>query len=205
MFKKVLDANGQKAWQKLENFSNIGLLAGGTALALQSGHRKSIDFDFFCPEEIEPKLILKVKKVFGKIKILVNSTDELTFLTPEGVKVTFLYYPFRFLYKPKIINKIRVLDKKDIASAKAYTLNRRATIKDYIDLYFLIKNGFAIQKIIKNSKKIYGDLFSEKLFLAQLLYLDDIDKNELNNIKFITKEKINIKILKKYFKNIIKI
>lgn len=202
---KILDSKQLKVWDKIKNLKDIGVLAGGTGLALQLGHRLSVDFDFFYPKEINNHFILQVRKNFGRIRILINNSDELTFLTPEDVKITFLYYPFKVSHKPIIIDDIKVMDIKDIASAKAYTLNRRASVKDYIDLYFITKNKFSLEEIVKNAQLVYGDLFSEKLFLSQLLYTEDIDKKEMENIIFLTNGKITINMIKKYFEKMIKI
>lgn len=202
--KQVLNSSGQKVWEKIKRFRNPGILAGGTALALQLGHRRSIDFDFFRSEEIKKSLLTEVKRIFDKIQILINNTDELTFLTSEKVKITFFYYPFKFRFKPKLISGIKVLDIRDIAFSKAATLNRRAAIKDYVDLYFILKSGLSIGTIIKNAELIYDDLFAEKLFLAQLLYTKDIDKSDLDKIYFLPDKKVSFKMMEKYFKEIIK-
>src|SRR2546430_14255807 len=83
-----------------EIFARLGAftgfyLAGGTALALQIGHRLSVDFDLFTPEEIAPTLLAKTKRVFqgSSITVSVNDPGELTVFV-KGVKLTFLRYPY---------------------------------------------------------------------------------------------------------------
>ena len=61
---------------------------------------------------------------------------------------------------------------------KAYALGRRSKWKDYVDLFFLLKDKFTLQQIIDRSIMIFGDLFSDKLFRSQLSYFDDIDYTE---------------------------
>lgn len=61
---------------------------------------------------------------------------------------------------------------------KAYALGRRSKWKDYVDLFFLLKDKFTLQQIIDRAIMIFGDLFSDKLFRSQLSYFDDIDYTE---------------------------
>ena len=65
-----------------------------------------------------------------------------------------------------------------LAAMKAYALGRRSKWKDYVDLYFLLTRHFALDEVVKRANEIFGDLFSEKLFRAQLSYFDDIDSSE---------------------------
>lgn len=75
----------------------------------------------------------------------------------------------------------------DLAAMKAYAMGRRATWKDYVDLYFLLKNHFSLTKIAKRAKRIFHGGFNEKLFRQQLCYFEDVDLSE--KIDFL-KEKI---------------
>ena len=65
---------------------------------------------------------------------------------------------------------------RDIASMKAYTLGRRRSFKDYVDLYVILKNDIApISEIITDAEKKYGEAFNDRLFLEQLLSPEDIE------------------------------
>jgi len=66
----------------------------------------------------------------------------------------------------------------DLAAMKAYALGRRSKWKDYVDLYFLLKDHYTVSQISDRSTDIFGQLFSEKLFRAQISYFDDIDFSE---------------------------
>lgn len=61
---------------------------------------------------------------------------------------------------------------------KAYALGRRSKWKDYVDLYFLLRDHFTIADITTTATHIFGELFSEKMFRTQLCYFDDIDYTE---------------------------
>ena len=65
-----------------------------------------------------------------------------------------------------------------LAAMKAYALGRRSKWKDYVDLYFLLRDHFTIADITTTATQIFGELFSEKMFRSQLCYFDDIDYTE---------------------------
>ncbi len=94
------------------------------------------------------------------------------------VKLTFLEYPFHSQERSKFENIIKIPDLIDLAAMKAYALGRRSKWKDYVDLYFILKNYFSIGQISARASEIFDQLFSEKLFRAQLNYFDDIDYSE---------------------------
>jgi len=199
---EALDLARKNVFQKLSFFKKRGYLAGGTALALQIKHRISYDFDIFCDEKISDKLLREARQIFSIKKILVNSKDEFTFTTKNDIKISFIYYPFKldkFVLRSK--ESIDLLSSKGIVIAKAYTLGRRASWRDYVDLYFTLKGREAkFDYVISQAKKIYGELFSEKLFLAQLVYTKDVDKKEISGIKFLGK-KVALKEVEKFFQS----
>ncbi|MDD5528345.1 MAG: hypothetical protein PHO56_05270 [Patescibacteria group bacterium] len=65
-----------------------------------------------------------------------------------------------------------------LAALKAYALGRRSKWKDYVDLYFIMKNKVGLKKIINQAEKIFGRNFNEKIFRAQLAYFKDLDYSE---------------------------
>ncbi len=165
--------------QKLKGFFNKNhiYLAGGTALALHLGHRISIDFDFFVHSaELQSKMILTITNLFHPQNILINTKEQLTFIV-NNVNITFLAYPFLLTTQRYQEIPFELADIHSIASTKAYALGKRAKWKDYVDLYIYL-NLFSIKTLLKNSTKIYGTLFVEKLFREQLCYFEDIDFTE---------------------------
>jgi hypothetical protein len=79
MHQEVLTKKAKEILPALRNFNDF-YLAGGTALALQIGHRISVDFDLFLEKEIDKNLFSKIKKIFNgnEIVLFVNNSDELT-------------------------------------------------------------------------------------------------------------------------------
>lgn len=172
---ELLDKNQKDCLKILANFSEYGILGGGTALMLQMGFRKSFDFDIFTPKPISKQFLYKVKQYFKSINITVNTSDELSFISlPHQVKVSFIYYPYKSLYKTIPTDYFSIFDLRDIALDKAHTIGRRGVWRDYVDIFFILKSGFSLQEIISQSSKKFGDSFSEKLFLSQLVYSKDL-------------------------------
>ena len=178
MRKEILTEQQVKLLPLIGKFSKDFGLVGGTAIALHIGHRESIDFDLFTLDEFDPsKIKRKITNGFKVEKLFVNETDEYTVLI-NGVKITFLRYPFRIEFKDKLDNIIKVADLLTLAARKAYALGRRAKWKDYVDMYFILKNFHGMAEIIEKAKEIFSSEFNEKIFRAQLAYFEDIDYTE---------------------------
>jgi len=186
--KEILDQSRGEVFEKLGEFKGFGYLVGGTALALQIRHRKSYDFDVFCREEISRSLIKKISEVFSIGQVFVNSFDRFSFLTEDEIKVSFVYYPFdltEFVVEEEGA-LISLLSPQGIAVAKVYTLNRRASWRDYLDLFFVLREDLiSVEEIIAKAGEVYEGVFSEKLFYSQLFYTDDISQGEIDSTELI--------------------
>lgn len=172
----ILDRERQDLLEKLLPNLDGFVLGGGTALALQLAHRKSFDFDFFSSTSIAKGLLEKLSKAILIANVAVDTSDELTFFTKSGVKITFVYYPFPHAFPlKKLKNGLQLFSVGDIAIKKAYTIGRRGEYRDYFDLYtILIDKAIDLRGLILETKKIYGSVFEEKIFLQQLVYFDDL-------------------------------
>jgi len=175
-------------------YKDFGLVSG-TAIALHIGHRESIDFDFFSFDGFKTFNIKRRVMGFRAIdKVIVSKSHEFTFLL-NRVKITFFHYPFKIDFKIDFDKVLRLPSLLTLAAMKAYALGMRAKWKDYVDLYFIVKDFHSLSEIIKQAEKIFGDEFNEKIFRAQLSYFDDINYSE----KIIYKKgfKISDKVIKK--------
>jgi len=107
---EILNDKQRKLLPWLHEFAGDFGLVGGTAFALQIGHRQSIDFDLFSLEEFDnlrlQKKILKKKKIE---RVFIDHKGELTVLI-EGVKVTFLHYPFKIKFTQPVAKFINMSD-----------------------------------------------------------------------------------------------
>lgn len=184
MHPEVLKLKQKKIFKGLRDFKEY-YLAGGTALALQIGHRISVDFDFFSKKDIPKSLINKIRRIFKeyKIKVEVSNPRQLT-VSLDGVDITFVKHPFPLLFKLVEYQGVKLLSASEIAATKAYTIGHRAALKDYIDLYFILKEKqSSLKKIIEISKKKFKEEFNQRLFLEQLIYLEDVEDMEIRYLK----------------------
>lgn len=178
MHEEVLTREQAEFLPLLELFSKDFGLVGRTAIALYIGHRRSIDFDLFTNKEFKNQNILnRISKSFKIDMVVVNRPEELTIVI-KGVRFTFFRYPYKIDYSKKFDNVIKLPDLLTLAAMKAFALGMRAKWKDYADLYFILKNNYSIDRIVKKAQKIFGDGFNEKLFRSQLAYFKDIDYKE---------------------------
>jgi len=181
-------------------FSRNFYLVGGTAIALQLGHRRSIDFDLFTEKALRPKLLLeKIQKDKAKIqKVFVRTGTELT-LVINSVKMTFYNFPFRMPVQIKFEKYISIPPLLDLAAMKAFALGGRGKWKDYVDLYFILRFHFSLSQIENRTREIFGELFNRKLFREQLAYYEDIDDSE--EIDFIGEE-VAKQVVKEFLTNV---
>ena len=198
VFIEILNENEKEVLLNLRPyFEKQGILAGGTSLMLQIPIRKSYDFDLFFPYEIPDDFLRSTSKIFkSDIRVLINNSDELTFIVHKEIKISFIYFPFPRKYEPVIEDRVSLSSFKDIASDKAYAIGRRPEYRDYVDLFIILRDGFKIEQAILDASKKFGGEFSEKLFLSQLVYFEDIKDFSVDFIK----EKHTIEEIKDFFK-----
>jgi len=195
MHKEILTRNQSELLPLLEDFSKNFGLVGGTAIALHIGHRRSVDFDLFSDKKFNNQSIVrKIERTMKIDKIIVNKLDELTF-TLKGVKFTFFNYPYKISYSKRLGSRIKLPDLLTLTAMKAFALGMRAKWKDYVDLYFVIKNYYSIGEISKKCEKIFGSHFNEKLFREQLVYFKGINYSE--EVEFLPSFAVSDKEIKK--------
>ncbi len=173
----ILDSKRQEVFGQLRNMPPSFVLGGGTAIALQIRHRQSYDFDFFSPVSIVSTLLPSFKEIFPgfDIRPVIDNGDELTVLLDEEVKISCIAYPFSPLHPIVEADGVRLFDLRDLASNKAYTIGRRGVWRDYVDLFFLLKNAHLnLRDIVSEAERRFSGSFDAKLFLGQLVYFDDI-------------------------------
>lgn len=182
----LLDKSRQNTFAKLQSLKKEAVLAGGTALLLQIGHRSSFDFDLFLARKIKRDDLLKLKKLFKIKEIRLNTTDQLNAITADNILITLLYYPFKPLFKKINTTSLSLFSVKDIALDKACTIGKRAAWRDYVDLFFLLKHKhITIAQILKSAQKKFEVEFNPRLFLEQLIYFKDL---EITKISFVKKQ-----------------
>lgn len=178
MHSEILNEQQIQLLPLMAQFQREYYLVGGTAIALYIGHRRSIDFDLFKLSAINHKRNLdKIAATSFAHKVTRRVTEQMNLII-NNIKVTFFQYPFLIEPTMKFEKFFRLPSLLQLASMKAYALGRRSKWKDYVDLYFLLRDHFTITDITIISTQIYGELYSEKMFRSQLCYFNDIDYSE---------------------------
>jgi hypothetical protein len=178
MQKEILSDSQKKLLPLLKRFKKNYYLVGGTAIALYIGHRKSMDFDLFTFSPLNKiKISNEIQKLNFKVQPLYFDADQQHYLINE-VKCTFLYYPYPVEHPKLFLDTIYLPSLLDLSAMKAFALGRRSKWKDYVDLYFILKEYYTIKQIIERAKFYFPDQVSEKLFRNQLAFHKDIDYTE---------------------------
>lgn len=178
MHDEILNADQRKLLPLMAQFRREYYLVGGTAIALHIGHRRSVDFDMFKLTAINHKKNLDKIVAAGFEPQVTRRVEEQMNLLVNGVKLTFFQYPFPVVPEADFEKTFRLPSLMTLAAMKAYALGRRSKWKDYVDLYFLLTGHFTLAQVSAKATVLFGDLFSEKLFRAQLSFFDDIDYTE---------------------------
>jgi len=174
--------------QEIEVFKKL-LLVGDTSLALQIGHRTSIDFDLFGEINIYRNEIIYELNKLGDVKTL-HFTNNINIFTINGIKVDIVNYSYPWLQKSLIIDKIKLASIQDIAAMKIAAITGRGTMKDFIVLFYLLQQ-FSLEQILQFYEQKYSDA-SIFMALKSLSYFDDanldimpkmFDKINWENIK----------------------
>lgn len=149
-------------------------LAGGTALALQIGHRKSVDLDFFGARPFDRDEMMGLLEDLGEIHILQNSRNILI-LNINGVKVDFVNYKYPWLRDIVQVEGIRLVSLPDIGAMKLGAITGRGKKRDFTDLYFLLRQ-FTLSELLGFYREKYPD-GNEFLVLRSLTYFEDAEED----------------------------
>lgn len=147
-------------------------LVGGTSLALQFGHRLSIDLDFFSSEQIDYEEILLNVKSFGKVEVISRSKFINSFFIND-VKVDFVSLPYLWIDDPIIYDSIRLASIKDIAAMKLAAITNRGSKKDFIDIALLI-GQLGLDQMLRFYNQKYPDGM-DMMVLRSLVYFEDAE------------------------------
>ncbi|MEM9884542.1 MAG: nucleotidyl transferase AbiEii/AbiGii toxin family protein [Bacteroidota bacterium] len=180
MFREILNKNQQELLPLIKVFSKNHYLVGGTAIALQIGHRESIDFDLFTAnKKIKRRRIRRIisESGFSSYPVLYEDDDQMHIVLND-VKLTFFNYMYSIPAKVDFEGVIKMPSLLDLAAMKALALGGRAKWKDYTDLYFLFKNHVTFRQVANRAAELFGGAFNAKLFREQLTYYKDVNYSE---------------------------
>ena len=173
--RKALDFLSGQEWFKNTNW----YLAGGTALALQAGNRKSIDLDFFIKDkEFDNVDLIEKLSICDFLKIDINKKNTV-YITLFSAKVSFIAYPF-FIPQQDFIQygSIKILEKTDIAVMKIVAISQRGRKRDFFDLYWCARNLESLEETIKRLKIQYPLVaHNYHHILKSMVYFDDAEND----------------------------
>lgn len=164
-----------KKIQSLEALAETRLV-GGTALALQYGHRKSVDLDFFGKITVSmEELPLQMAEV-AEIQ-LISASKSMCFLNANGIKVDIVNYPYDWITEPKREDGVTLAGVQDIAAMKLAAITNRGTKKDFIDFHFLLQH-YSFQDLIGFYRQKYSDA---EMFpvIKSLTYFEDAETDPM--------------------------
>jgi predicted nucleotidyltransferase component of viral defense system len=178
MHYEVLDEERKSLLPSLAAFKDRFYLAGGTGLALQIGHRVSVDFDLFTEAGFDTeKLLQELNAVFdgqGRVVSTLAERDSLGVTVDGSVKMSFLRYPYPLLQPCVEDEYFRIASIEDIGCMKLSAIVSRATEKDFVDVHFILKQ-VSLEKLLDAAAKKMPVL-DRNLALKSLVYFDDVEE-----------------------------
>jgi predicted nucleotidyltransferase component of viral defense system len=152
-------------------------LAGGTALALRHGHRRSIDFDFFRPDAFDGRaLTATLVSAFPSLELL-PSGEQTLYLRLEAVTTSFFCLPYPLLEPAEPTPwGFGMASDRDIAAMKLEAIAGRGARKDFVDLWILCQQGLSMEEIFDFFERKYGVRRTERYHrLRALSYFADAE------------------------------
>jgi predicted nucleotidyltransferase component of viral defense system len=153
-------------------------LAGGTGLALQLGHRRSVDLDFFLPKDFEvDALVQRIQRL--KEFSLVSKSPSTLYANIGNTKVSFIAYAYPVLFPFHQFLGTNVADPRDIGCMKLSAIASRGTKRDFVDLYVLAQHYGLDQLLIWFQKKYVQTNYSMLHVLKSMAYFDEAEQDPM--------------------------
>ena len=185
-------------------------LAGGTAVYFYLNHRVSIDLDFFTPTPFNSELLVhKIKECFDEVHVeLMEEKTVILYLSKEKVKFSLFLFPYENLEENQPVTLTEgticpLASLEDIEAMKAVAISQRGSVKDFVDMFFLLaETGHHFEHILGTVIKKYGlDNTYEYQLKTSFVYFEDAE-NEVDNIIMIGADNKKEKLEKKEWRKI---
>lgn len=181
----TLPPHQKQLWLELEQAPDNFVLYGDTAIALQLGHRESVDFDFCSqgsgsPGHFDPDVLLQSLPFLEQARVVQKAANTLTVLVDRGGQVSVSFFGLPRIGPPLRAplncadNGIKVASLLDLAGMKASVVQKRAEWKDYVDIAALIDAGIGLDVALSAAIAIYREQFNPQITLKALSYFDDV-------------------------------
>jgi Nucleotidyl transferase AbiEii toxin, Type IV TA system len=186
---EILPPAQQRLWPELRPAAQLGFaLYGGTAIALQLGHRESVDFDFFSDKPLDRDAIHAAFPFIALSTVLQDQQNTFTVNVPYGnserehVKVSFFgTIGFGRVGEPQITEDaaLQVASLDDLMATKVKVILQRAEAKDYRDIAAMVGAGVSLPKGLSAARALYGINFQPSESLKAMVYFEDGDLRTL--------------------------
>jgi hypothetical protein len=175
----ILPAPQLALWKELDAVPEHFTLYGGTALALRLGHRQSVDFDFFSDVPFAPDDLARAVPFLSSAERVQVAAHTLTCRVERGgpVLVSFFGDLGLGIAAPREQaegSTVYAASLLDIAGTKAAVVQRRAEVRDYLDIDALIRHGIVLPQVLAAGAVVYGRSFNPLITLKALSYFDDV-------------------------------
>jgi predicted nucleotidyltransferase component of viral defense system len=169
-------------------------LAGGTACALHLGHRLSYDLDFFSMNPLDPREILNTLMPLGSVHVDQNEPGTFNGRLNE-TKVSFFIYPYPNIDSESEFESVKVASEKDLVCMKMESISSRGVKRDFIDLYWLLKDSNLSTAFSWFTQKYSRHNVSPEHVLKSLVYFNDADPDPMPRMLV----ELNWELVKAYF------
>lgn len=185
MFREILTESQQTLLELLSRIAEVRTfyLAGGTALALHLGHRRSRDFDLFRPKDFDPQELLSALRETAELEVLREAAGTLT-VTLRGVPTSFSRYDYPLL-RPLHESPwgLGLADPEDIAAMKVAALAGRGSRKDFVDLYFHARQIAPLEQTFERFREKYRGVSVDPYHLLRsLTFFDDAEAEAMPDL-----------------------
>ena len=176
---RILSVAQRALWPELAATPDTFTLYGGTALALRFGHRTSVDFDFFSNASFDPDRLARQVPYLRDAERVQVAPDTLTCRVVRGGPVLVSFFGGLGLGQvaaPEPVSDILlpVASLLDVAGTKAAVVQKRAEVKDYLDIDALLQHGVELPMVLAAGIVVYGRKFNPLITLKALSFFDDL-------------------------------
>jgi len=185
---EIMNKEQKNLYEKLKvtDFLNNFYLAGETGLALQIGHRKSEDLDFFTANDFEVNTLTFELQTFVGFNKLSESKNTLYGIS-DGIKMSFIGFKYRMISDFLKDGKMKIAGIKDIAAMKLSAVTQRSTKKDFTDIYYLLKR-YTLKELFEMYKIKFDTETYEYVLKKSLIYFEEAEAEPMplmtNNINW---------------------
>lgn len=150
----------EKGWKVLQSLKDIikkyhGTMAGGTALALQIGHRVSDNLDFYTDTYFNVESLVSDIRRTGRPFNVISEGDGYLFAEVDGIRFSLLEYDYAFINKAVSYEGVQIADVMDVVTMKIMAVSNNGTRADFVDIYFVLKS-IPFSDIVGHMVKRFG-------------------------------------------------